>query len=533
MLRFLLLMVLVPALVHSEEYHVDVNHRHAADSNPGTISKPWRTLDKANANLRPGDTVYVHGGRYSQRIAPNHSGTASQSIVYESWKSDEAYLAENPSREACIDLTNRSYIIIKGFKIHFPGGNYPAYARMLGAQHCRIEDCDFSGSKRAYHGILLGDHNAERTTSHNVFRNVRLNGCSGDLVLIRGDSHHNLFRDCRFSDTESWDHHANLMIQGLRPRGQSPSHNVFINCRFFAVHHHAVNLCCGTHHHLFDKCILRNADKNGNAMQMASSDNIFRRCLVIRNKGHIGSRDTFSLYTTRDEWFQEGGYYTYSDARRNRIYNNTFADNLGYAISCNYWPYGEQYPYGIGENVFLNNIFAFNGSERDRLELYYNDASGKIAGDLWSHNLIGSDAGKKVVTWGGRTYTLQQCMDEIPALTFDANIQGDPLFKGRERDDYSLLPNSPCIDKGRFLTYTTSAGSGVSIPVEDSTFFFDGFGIVEGDTILVGKKIVQVISVPDDKHLVVAESVTWENSEPVSLPYEGIAPNIGAIEYMP
>ena len=134
-------------------------------------------------------------------------------------------------------------------------------------------------------------------------------------------------------------------------------------------------------------------------MQMAASDNIFRRCLVIRNKGHIGSSDTFSLYSTRDVWFELGKYYTFSVAERNRIYHNTFADNLGYAISCNYWPYEEEYPYAIGANIFLNNIFVFNRSGRDNLELYYNDSSGKIAGDLWLHNLIGNDPLAEVITW--------------------------------------------------------------------------------------------------------------------------------------
>jgi hypothetical protein len=530
----LLLLLTITSLVHAREYHVDPNHRHSSDSNSGAISQPWKSLHEANTTLQPGDTVYIHEGRYSQRIAPVNSGDASGPIVYQAWNSDDVHLAENLSREACIDLTNRSYIFIKHLNIRFPGGNYPAYARMMGAQHCRIEDCDFSGSKTAYHGILLGDHNADRPTSYNVFRKVSFKGCSGDLVLIRGDAHHNLFQDCYFSDVESWDHHANLMIYGLQPRGKSPCFNVFVNCEFVARHHSAANVCCGAHHNVFDKCTLRNADKSGNAMQMAASDNIFRRCLAIRNKGHIGSADTFSLYTARDEFFQEGKYYTFSVAERNRIYHNTFADNLGYAISCNYWPYGEEYPYGIGKNIFLNNIFVFNGADRGDLEIYYSDNSGKIGGDLWLRNVIGTESAEKVVTWKDTTYTLETAMKKIEPLVFKGNIQTDPLFRDREKDDYRLLPDSPCIDKARPLTQTTSDGSGVSIPVQDSRFFFDGFGIMEGDRIVVGRnQSAQVVSVPDDKRLIVAEPISWQASDPVSLPYEGAAPDIGAFEYVP
>jgi hypothetical protein len=529
-----LLLLTITSLVHAREYHVDPNHRHSSDSNSGAISQPWKSLHKANTTLQPGDTVYIHEGRYSQRIAPVNSGDASRAIVYEAWNGDDVHLAENPSREACVDLTNRSYIFIKHLNIRFPGGNYPAYARMIGAQHCRIEDCDFSGSKTAYHGILLGDHNADRPTSHNVFRKVSFKGCSGDLVLIRGDAHHNLFQDCYFSDVESWDHHANLMIYGLQPRGKSPCFNVFVNCEFVARHHSAVNVCCGAHHNVFDKCVLRNADNGGNAMQMAASDNIFRRCLAIRNKGHIGSADTFSLYTARDEFFQEGKHYTFSVAERNRIYHNTFADNLGYAISCNYWPYGEEYPYAIGKNIYLNNIFVFNGADRGDLEIYYNDNSGKMGGDLWLRNVIGTEPARKVITWKDATYTLETAMKKINILIFQENIQTDPLFRDREKDDYRLQPDSPCIDKARPLTQTTSDGSGVSIPVQDSRFFFDGFGIMEGDKIVVGKnQPVKVVSVPDDKRLIVAEPISWQASDPVSLPYEGAAPDIGAFEHVP
>lgn len=529
---FILLSLTWTAIVRAAEYHVDANNMFAEDANAGTVARPWKSLRRANAVLRAGDTVYIHRGRYAEPIAPVNSGTSSAPIVYEAWESDKVYLTENPTREACIDLTNRSYVFVKGVNVHGPGNNYPAYAWMVGSQYCRVEDCEFAGSTHAYHGVILGLHNAERETSFNVFEKVSFTGCTGDLVLMRGDVHHNLFRTCYFSDAKAPDHHANLMIQGLQPHGASPCYNAFIDCEFFAVHHHAINLCGGPHHNFFDRCVLRNADKNGNAIQMAASDNIFRRCLVIKNKGHIGSRDTFSLYTTRDEWFEEGKYYTYSTAKRNRIYNNTFAYNLGFAISCNYWPYGEEYPYGIGENVFLNNIFVFNGSRRGDGELYYNDNSGKISGDLWSHNLIGSHSERQVMRWGEKSFTLALCPEKIPLLTFKDNIQGDPLFRSRARDDYGLLPGSPCIDEGRPLTFTTSSGTGTRIPLQDSRFFFDGFGLLAGDIIVVGENPpVRVVSVEDDKHLLVAETVWWQAADPVTLPYEGTAPDIGAVEY--
>ena len=85
LLLALLLLLPMSSLSHAREYHVDPKHRQSADSNSGAISQPWKSLHKANATLQPGDTVYIHEGRYSQRIAPVNSGDASGPIVYEAW----------------------------------------------------------------------------------------------------------------------------------------------------------------------------------------------------------------------------------------------------------------------------------------------------------------------------------------------------------------------------------------------------------------------------------------------------------------
>ena len=97
----LLLSLLMTSLVQAREYHVDASHRQSADSNPGTISQPWKSLHKANSALQPGDTVYIHKGRYSQRIAPVNSGDASRAIVYEAWSNDEVHSLRNPERSLC------------------------------------------------------------------------------------------------------------------------------------------------------------------------------------------------------------------------------------------------------------------------------------------------------------------------------------------------------------------------------------------------------------------------------------------------
>ncbi|MBN1670987.1 MAG: right-handed parallel beta-helix repeat-containing protein [Kiritimatiellae bacterium] len=51
------------------------------DGNPGTEAKPWRTIAKANATLRAGDTVQLRAGTYREPIAPANSGLSAEARI--------------------------------------------------------------------------------------------------------------------------------------------------------------------------------------------------------------------------------------------------------------------------------------------------------------------------------------------------------------------------------------------------------------------------------------------------------------------
>ncbi len=63
------------------EYHVATA---GLDSNPGTRSKPFKTISAAAAIAQPGDVVTVHEGVYRERINPPREGTSDKKrIVYQ------------------------------------------------------------------------------------------------------------------------------------------------------------------------------------------------------------------------------------------------------------------------------------------------------------------------------------------------------------------------------------------------------------------------------------------------------------------
>lgn len=102
--------------------------------------------------------------------------------------------------------------------------------------------------------------------------------------------------------------------------------------------------------------------------------------------------------------------------------------------------------------------------------------------------------------------------------------------------DFRLQAASPAIDRGVFLTATTSAGPGTIVPVGDAGYFVDGFGIADGDLIqLEGQTgTARIVSIDyTTNRITVDAALTWGANQGVSLAYSGSAPDIGAYEWAP
>jgi hypothetical protein len=108
----------------------------------------------------------------------------------------------------------------------------------------------------------------------------------------------------------------------------------------------------------------------------------------------------------------------------------------------------------------------------------------------------------------------------------------NPGFVDEAHQNFALLPNSPALNAGAHLAHTMTAGHGTTIvPVDDSLFFTDGYGIVGGDVVQIGSNPpVQIINVDNAGNtLTVASPVSFNLGDTVDLPFSGSAPNIGPI----
>jgi hypothetical protein len=81
------------------------------DSNPGTETAPWCTIDKANTTLTAGDTVYIRAGTYpGATIQPTSSGSSETTRITYS-----AYIGEEVTIEGsvyCIRLQGSGYMLL-------------------------------------------------------------------------------------------------------------------------------------------------------------------------------------------------------------------------------------------------------------------------------------------------------------------------------------------------------------------------------------------------------------------------------------
>ncbi|MGZ3768466.1 MAG: right-handed parallel beta-helix repeat-containing protein [Bdellovibrio sp.] len=117
-LIFFFFIFLVPNLQAANYYVATTGN----DSNPGTLSQPWRTISKAAANLIAGDTLYIRGGTYKEQVTPRNSGNGTGGIItYTSYPGETVTIdgsaGLNWNWNGVFDLSNRSYLQISGLRI--------------------------------------------------------------------------------------------------------------------------------------------------------------------------------------------------------------------------------------------------------------------------------------------------------------------------------------------------------------------------------------------------------------------------------
>lgn len=498
----LTIIVLGTGSSYAADYHVSPTGN---DDNPGTQSKPWKSIGKANSALQPGDTVFLMNGEYHERIEPARTGASGRYISYQAYQDHKPTITAPPGKVAII-LKDRSYIRIDGLTIDgkkpWTAANIDKWAELENASYNVIQNSNFKYAKGWYAFLLVNSHSNKLLNNRMDYVGTYWNEATaegmGDMIGLHC-ANNNLIQG---NDLSRGGHNL-LHVSGNYNviRGNTFDNQWGKNEGYRSVELTANQRNCSKAigFNLFENNILKNsllahadfrgskADSPSVAMKVEGTGQIVRNNLFWNNSGAAISSAIRPPRIPKSE--------------RNRIYNNTVVKNEGL------WSLRT---YSSGKAT--NNIFKNN--------LVYGSTGADVSGD----------------TYVGNSFIANLLKPAKGKSTYQNTRSGDPSFASQDptaNNAFRLNRNSAMIDIGDFLTQATAAGSGKLVVVEDAGWFSDGFGIDQGDLVKIGSNApVRVTKVDYSKNiLLVDSSISWSKSAPVSLSYEGAAPDIGWAEY--
>ncbi|MGI6083302.1 MAG: PKD domain-containing protein, partial [Limnochordia bacterium] len=211
-----------------------------------------------------------------------------------------------------------------------------------------------------------------------------------------------------------------------------------------------------------------------------------------------------------------------------RIYNNVFDAN--YEAAMRIMTRDGSAP--VEDSIIVNNIFHRNDPYGDGRQLTF---EGNADNMRFVNNVINGVVAVSNSTVMDLESVQSDLWVRLHGEQFQGNRQIDPGFVDPEGFDHRLTAGSSLMDASVALTHTVRGGEGEILPVEDVFYFYDGFGMEgeRGDLISVGdpRRVARIVRVDyDEGNLVLDRPLTWQAGEPVSLAWDGAAPDMGVYE---
>ncbi|MCD4739646.1 right-handed parallel beta-helix repeat-containing protein [archaeon] len=500
-------------------------------------AEAWQTIGKVNSALQDGtiqqgDDIYFNrgdvfddgymllrlGGISSNRMTIGAYGSGAKPVIngteYGIWFNEDNtdfvtvqdLMFSHTSHNALTQTNDMQNITIHNVDVQDCGWTAMFFDSTIGLtiEDCTIDRCDNGG-------VIIYGNPSNRASYTRVINctvnNTGLGTGAGDSFHVHSDDSGNeagdfhLFQDCKSDNAgeDGFDLHSGGNI-------------ILKNCEIRGSNHVGINVGKDRTNLTIDGCYVKNLDPV--AINLGGSNNVIIRNTRVfnNNKQALG----FAPDTPGEI------------VNKNKIYNNVFiypngAPGMGNGIvDMSY----ERYSY----TDIKNNIFATMGTTNPQKT--FRILSGSISGISnkvsFKHNIWWHGSGSDYHKW----YNGSQLVNfDYWESYYSTDQFVEPGLKDPENEDFTLQEGSPAIDAGDWLTLTVGGESGSIIPVEDAGYFTDGYGLIEGDEIRVGENTVTVIGVNyDTDALEIDESISWSDGTPVSLVYEGSAPDIGAFE---
>jgi len=499
-------LVIVSSHAVAETFYVD---SAAAAGGTGSQASPWRGLSDI-AGVAPSDTVlFKRGGTWSEALVPV-SGAAGSPVAYGAWGTGARPVIAGFSAEG------KSYVTVE--ELHFETSNYANAVLLRGSDHITFTNCEMVHSGTAWCGVLL------EGSSYN-----RLSGCTirndttsrqADTMDIALGSSNNVVEGCTLSGGT----HSTLSLNGAADGAHYDDvqrYNVIRNNTIENTLGRPLEIMTRADWNLVEgNTVVGGRDTQsttgfcvgGQNFKMVTGNNIVRRNVLRDSDGSSQAGLGVDAY-------RYGGYPP-NLANDNHVYHNTFVNLAVNPISI------RTYEPGVctaERNRFVNNVVAHDSTQR---VLFVENQYAGVSDNRFQSNLFFAAGASQVLRVGTSSYSVAEVQAALPG-EFADNVQGDPNL------DADFRPTGvPLVDTGAALTHVTSAsGSGTVFVVADAGFFTAGFGVVGGDTIVVGTTTVTVSAVDYTTNTITATAdLSWTVGDPVRLPFAGAAPDIGAFE---
>ncbi len=411
--RLLLVFIFVSlsSSLNSATYFVSTT---GLDTNTGTQSSPWKTIQYAADNVSPGDTVLVNTGTYSETVTIEVVATAVSSITFRA-NGTNVIISHSSSWNGGVIFIgpDAEYIVIDGFTI--TGGGNANGIRVDVSDHITIKNCkcyqNYRGIFTDFSNYLLLENNVchDNPGEHGIYVS---NSCT--YPTVRGNV---------LYGNEGAGLHMNGDQEIALPAG------------------YTLPLGIISHALVENNIIYENG--SGAALSMDGvQDSIVRNNLIYDN------------YSQGLTFFQIDG----SDgSKRNKILNNTIYNTAGTGSRA----------MGIEDNssdcTVMNNIIIGGSNGTSAVEVY----NSSLVGLTMNNNIIYNNGSAGLVTNNnGSTYTTLSAWQSASGK--DANSKSvipTSVFLNIGTGTFRLSGNSQAKDAGATLSDVPADIDGKTSPI--------------------------------------------------------------------
>ena len=506
------------AQARAAEYYVDQNHSSASDSNSGTEDLPWLTSKKAGDAAKAGDTVYFKAGVYKGPLSPMNSGTPDNYITFKTFEDEEVII------EGAYEVT--------GWELH-SGSIYKT------SWDSSFLDAGFSGISDAV-GFVNVDYISDE--AHWLKPTVNL----GDMEQTSW--HYDIDNKILYvwlSDSSNPNDHTILSTKSsyLSDNIVRLDRADYVRFEGFKIWfgYHNIRVWSGRHHLEFKNIEAYNAGHDSIRTERGSSDVIFDNIKSHHNKGHgIQINGSYSAIKNSEihhngivSWSRWGGAGVILMGSNNNLSNNSIHHNgyrcWGSGVLLETWGTdGEP-----GSDSCHHNVVEYN-------EIYGNAAQHGIGCSGGDNNKIrknviyGMNSGINIHGSGaGGSPTPEQQLAENNEIYNNvlANNQDGMTISSDNRVVNTLTRNNIFYENSQYELWVMSGEGNV---FDYNNYYREGGGdgirgAVRGSHSIVADP--EFVNLASYDFSLFPTSPCIDAGTDVGLPYNGIAPDIGAYEY--